>query len=99
MHVHLAPEQRLDLLRQADTIRKWNSLDDKRHCIMCQRVFTGRQVDIQRDQRGRYLFKCPTEDCPSFIAHWFHVGSAPRAAVKILRNVRAHYFFGRRAVA
>jgi len=99
MHVHLAPEERLDLLRQADTIRKWNSLDDKRLCIMCQRVFSGRQVEIQRDRRGRYLLKCPTDDCPSFIAHWFHLENAPRAGVKILRNGSAHHYFGRRAVA
>ena len=51
MQKHLDPEERLDILRRADGIRKWNSLDDKRICVICERVFTGRQIEIHRDQR------------------------------------------------
>ncbi len=76
MQKHLDPEERLDILRRADGIRKWNSLDDKRICVVCERVFTGRQIEIHRAHRGRYKLECPTEGCPSFVAHWFYVGNA-----------------------
>lgn len=66
----LLPEERLEILKAADRERKWYALDDKRVCTVCDRVFTGRQVDMQRDQRGRYLLACPTPGCPSTISHW-----------------------------
>ena len=68
---HLTLEERLDLLRAADKERKWHSLDDERVCVVCNRVFTGRQIRIRRDQRGRFLLHCPTDDCPSCAPHWF----------------------------
>ena len=86
MHKHFDSEERLDILRRADGIRKWNSLDDKRICVICERVFTGRQIEIRRDHRGRYRLECPTEGCPSFVAHWFYVGNAAHAAATVLRS-------------
>jgi hypothetical protein len=74
MQKHLTSEQRLEILRRADGARKWHSLDDKRGCVVCDRVFTARQIEICRDQRGRYLLQCPTEGCPSTVPDWFYVG-------------------------
>jgi hypothetical protein len=86
MQKHLDLEERLDILRRADCIRKWDSLDDRRICVICERVFTGRQIEIHRDHRGRYKLECPTEGCPSFVAHWFYVGNAAHAAAtRVLR--------------
>jgi hypothetical protein len=85
MQKHLDLEERLDILRRADCIRKWDSLDDRRICVICERVFTGRQIEIHRDHRGRYKLECPTEGCPSFVAHWFYVGNAAHAATRVLR--------------
>lgn len=79
-------EQRLDILRAADSFRKWYSLDDKRVCVVCDRVITGRQIEIERDRRGRYLLKCPTSDCPSVAAHWFFHGNAAQAAAHVLHD-------------
>lgn len=86
VHHALTPERRLDILRGADTFRKWSSLDDKRVCVVCDRVFTGRQIEIERDQRGRYLLKCPTIGCPSLAAHWFFNGNAAEAAAHLLHD-------------
>jgi hypothetical protein len=72
MQKELSEAQRLEILRQADTERKWYSLDDKRLCVICDRILTGREIDIRRDQRGRYLPACPTEGCPSYVGHWFY---------------------------
>ena len=98
MHKHFDPEERLDILRRADGIRKWNSLDDKRICVICERVFTGRQIEIHQDHRGRYRLECPTERCPSFVAHWFYVGNAAHAAAIVLRGGNERDSF-KRAVA
>jgi hypothetical protein len=88
MRKHLVPERRLDILRAGDGLRKWHSLDDKRVCILCERIFTGRQIDISCDQRGRYLLKCPTNGCASIAAHWFYLGNAAAAAAHILHDGR-----------
>ena len=76
MQKHLAPEDRLDILRAADPLRKWSSLDARRLCTRCHKVISGRQVEIRRDQRGRFLLHCPTPDCPSTVEEWFYLGDA-----------------------
>lgn len=76
----LTLEQRLDVIRKADHLRKWDSLDNERICIVCERVFSGNEIRISRDQRGRYLLQCPTQGCPSFVGHWFYVGARPNPA-------------------
>jgi hypothetical protein len=75
MQKHLTPEDRLDILRAADTRRKWSSLDERRICTRCNKFITGRQIEIHRDQRGRFLLHCPTPDCPSVVEDWFYQGS------------------------
>ena len=70
------PGERLEILRAGDKLRTWSSLDDERICMLCQRILNGWQIQILRDQRGRYLLKCPTPDCAAFAAHWRHVGDA-----------------------
>jgi hypothetical protein len=75
MPKHLTPEERLDILRAADTRRKWSSLDDRRICTCCNKFITGRQVEIRRDQRGRFLLHCPTPGCISTVQDWFYQGS------------------------
>lgn len=60
------------ILQSADAERKWTSLDDQRLCAVCQRVISGRQIDITRDQRGRYTLRCPTEGCTSTAHDWIY---------------------------
>ena len=76
MQKHLIPEDRLDILRAADRRRKWSSLDERRICTRCNKFITGRQVEIVRDQRGRFLLHCPTPDCIGTVEDWFYQGSA-----------------------
>ena len=66
----ILPEDRLDILREVDVERKWYSLDDKRICVVCDHVITGRQVEIIREPGGTYSLKCPTPGCPSDFRHW-----------------------------
>ena len=75
MQKPLTPEDRLEILRAADTRRKWSSLDDRRICTRCNKFITGRQIEFRRDQRGRFLLHCPTPGCLSTIEDWFYQGS------------------------
>ena len=72
MEKHVTPEDRLDILRAADSRRKWASLDDRRICTCCNKFITGRQIEIVRDQRGRFLLRCPTPGCTATVEDWFY---------------------------
>ncbi|HEY1771099.1 MAG TPA: hypothetical protein VGG02_12680 [Chthoniobacterales bacterium] len=65
------PEDRLEILRAIDTKRKWYSLDDKRVCALCGRVFTGRQIEITPGEPRGYAVRCPTENCSGNERHWY----------------------------
>jgi hypothetical protein len=73
---HLSSRHRLAILQAADNYRKWYSLEDQRVCVLCDKAITGRQIEIRRDQRGRFMLHCPTPGCPSTAQDWFYHGSA-----------------------
>ena len=75
MKAQLTPEDRLWILRTEDQFKPWTSLDDERFCILCQRKFNGRQVEVRRLPNGRHGLHCPTERCDSRPHEWVY----PRA--------------------
>lgn len=79
MSKHLHPEDRLAILQAADTHRKWYSLDDQRVCVLCDRLITGRQIDVTLDKRGNPKLQCPTPGCPATPHDWFYHGNAVAA--------------------
>ncbi len=72
---NLNADEKLAALRAADPFRTWSSLDDKRVCFLCERTFTGRQIEITRARRGHYAVRCPTEDCKSSPHEWVYPGN------------------------
>lgn len=76
MDTALLPEEKLAILRASDPRRKWMSLDDRRVCVLCDRVITGRQVEVTRETGGTYSVHCPTADCPAVPSDWFYQGSS-----------------------
>ena len=72
----LLPEEKLAILRGADLRRKWYSLDDQRVCVLCDRLITGRQIEVKREAGCTYSVRCPTEGCPALPSDWFYQGSA-----------------------
>ncbi len=64
---------RLDVLREGDHFRDWRTLDDKRVCVLCGRIFSGREVQISQDGGGSKL-NCPTRNCPSGVHQWIYAG-------------------------
>ena len=62
--------ERLRLLRQVDRSSHWYSLEDKRVCALCDRLFSGREIRFLPQEQGGYELRCPTGDCPSTFKHW-----------------------------
>jgi hypothetical protein len=71
----LFSEDKLDLLRTADRNRKWESLDEKRTCILCERTFSGRQVLVAKTRAGKRVLNCPTPGCGGTPPEWVHPGN------------------------
>ena len=92
MFKHYSSEGRLELLRKNDPHRKWYSLDDKRVCVLCDRVLTGRQVEITHGRRGATL-RCPTDGCESTPNDWFYHASASSAARLAKPSATAEFAF------
>lgn len=71
----LFSEDKLDLLRNADRAHKWESLDEKRSCMLCDRTFSGRQVLVTKSRRGKVQLQCPTPGCVGTSREWAHPGN------------------------
>jgi hypothetical protein len=68
----LSDGQKLEVLRRLDQFRRWRSLDEKRYCLVCGKIITGRQIQITggaRPTRPRRLI-CSTEGCNSIPMDW-----------------------------
>ena len=63
---------KLDALRRLDQFREWRSLDDKRYCLVCGKIITGRQIEVANGTHGngQTRLSCPTERCNSIPMDW-----------------------------
>ncbi|CAN5547142.1 hypothetical protein BH20VER3_BH20VER3_22990 [soil metagenome] len=82
MQKELSSEERLEILRAADEERRWQSLDEKRLCPICHRVFNGQQVEMTQEGDS-VTVRCPTPGCPSTPGVWSLVGSEAQELVPI----------------
>ena len=82
---HLTSDDKLVALRKGDPVHKWLSLDDRRSCILCEKTFSGRQVDVAISAAGRVRLHCPSEGCASTPREWVHPGN-PLVSQKAWRD-------------
>ena len=70
--VALPDADKLDVLRTVDPFRPWRSLDDKRYCLVCGKIITGQQIQVQGGTRGNGALRlsCPSEGCNSIPMDW-----------------------------
>jgi hypothetical protein len=70
--MNLSDEDKLETLRKLDQFRQWRSLDDKRYCLVCGKIVTGRQIVAIGGTRGTgpLGLKCPTQGCNSISMDW-----------------------------
>ena len=68
----LTDADKLEALRRLDQFRQWRSLDEKRYCLVCGKIITGRQIQIAGGTRGNgpLRLSCPTERCNSIPMDW-----------------------------
>lgn len=68
----LSDAEKLAALRRLDQFREWPSLDEKRYCLVCAKIITGRQIQVAGDTRGDgpQRLNCPTERCNSIPMDW-----------------------------
>ena len=69
--VNLSDADKLDALHRLDQFRQWRSLDEKRFCLVCGKIITGRQIQVGGTRgNGPLRLSCPTERCNSIPMDW-----------------------------
>jgi hypothetical protein len=70
--VRLSDNEQLEVLRRLDQFRHWHSLDEKRYCLVCGILITGRQIQVTGGTPGNGALRvsCPTEGCNSIPMDW-----------------------------
>lgn len=68
----LSDEEKLEVLRRLDQFRQWHSLEEKRYCLVCGTLISGRQIQVAGGTRGNGPLQliCPTEGCNSIPMDW-----------------------------
>ena len=68
----LSDEENLEALRRLDQFRQWHSLEEKRYCLVCGNLISGRQIQVADRTRGNgpLRLSCPTEGCNSIPMDW-----------------------------
>ncbi len=68
----LTDTDKLEALRRLDQFRQWRSLDEKRYCLVCDKIITGRQIQVAGGTlgNGSLRLSCPTEHCNSIPMDW-----------------------------
>jgi len=70
--ISLSEQEHLKALRALDQFREWRSVDEKRYCLVCGRIITGRDIQAMGKTRGNgpLRLNCPTQDCNSIPMNW-----------------------------
>ena len=70
--VELSDEEKLHILQRFDQFRQWRSLDEKRYCLVCGEIITGREIHVIRETSGKepQRVTCPTEGCDAIPWEW-----------------------------
>ena len=60
------------MLSRLDQFRQWHSLEEKRYCLVCGTLISGRQIQVGGGTRGNGSLRlsCPTKQCNSIPMDW-----------------------------
>ncbi|HEY5036630.1 MAG TPA: hypothetical protein VII74_05815 [Chthoniobacterales bacterium] len=75
----ISPEEKLEALRKLDIFRRWDSLDEKRLCIRCGQIISGREIKVFGGKSGQdpLRLECPTEGCAAVPIEWLMLEPPP----------------------
>ena len=70
--IKLSDEEKLETLQRLDQFRWWLSLDEKRYCLVCGEIITGREIQVIGGIHGNgpQRIICPTEHCNAMPMEW-----------------------------
>ena len=70
--ITLSDEEKLFVLRRLDQFRQWHSLDQKRYCLVCGEMITGREIQVIENPCGETPLRvvCPTKHCDAMPIEW-----------------------------
>src|ERR1043165_3212803 len=70
--ITLPDEEKLFVLRRLDQFRQWHSLDQKRYCLVCGEMITGREIQVIESACGETPLRvvCPTKHCDAMTLEW-----------------------------
>jgi hypothetical protein len=70
--IKLSDAEKLHVLRKLDEFWEWHFLDEKRYCLVCGEIITGREIKMIGDRCGGLPPRliCPTEHCDSVPMEW-----------------------------
>ncbi len=70
--IKLSDEDKLETLQRLDQFRQWHSLDEKRYCLLCGKIITGREIQVIGGTHGNGPLRiiCPTEECNAIPMDW-----------------------------
>jgi hypothetical protein len=70
--IKLSDEEKLATLQRLDQFRQWHSLDEKRYCLVCGEMITGRQIQVIMGTPGKRSLRiiCPTKYCDAMPMEW-----------------------------
>ena len=70
--IALTDQDKLQIMRRLDQFRVWGSLDEKRYCLSCGKLITGRDILVIGGTRGNGPLRiiCPTKGCHSIPMDW-----------------------------
>jgi hypothetical protein len=68
----LSDEEKLMALQRLDQFREWRSLDERRYCLSCGALISGREIQVVGGSRGTGLLRaiCPTRNCHAIPMDW-----------------------------
>ena len=70
--VELSDEKKLRILQRLDQFREWHSLDERRYCLVCGEMISGREIHVIKGttKKEPYGVSCPTENCNAIPMEW-----------------------------
>ena len=70
--ITLSDEEKLFVLRRLDQFRQWHSLDQKRYCLVCGEMITGREIQVIENPCSESPMRvvCPTKHCDAMTLEW-----------------------------
>jgi hypothetical protein len=70
--IKLSDQEKLAILQRLDQFRHWHSLDEKRYCLVCGEIITGREIQVIMGTRENRSLRtvCPTKYCDAMPIEW-----------------------------